>query len=232
MKAIILAAGIGSRLRPITDTIPKCMVSVNNKMIIDNQIQGLINSGIEEIFVIGGYKFELLEQHLQIYPTVKLIHNNIYDSTNNMYSLFLSRNELKGEEFILLNADVFVDEKIIQQVCKTKIENAIVCDRRIFDVESMKIVKTDSIEEISKTITKAQAYAVSIDIYKFSEDTSHILFNTVEDYIITKKELNLWTEVALNDILSKSNFQPLEIQFPWVEIDNHEDLRIAEKLFC
>lgn len=233
MKAIILAAGIGSRLKPITDEIPKCMVSVNNKMIIDKQIEGLLKNGVSEIYVASGYKNEILEQHIKrLYKKVNIIHNKVFDKTNNMYSLFLSEANLRGSEFILLNADVFVHDKIFEDICHTEIENAIVCEKGIYNNESMKIIFDGYIKEISKKITKEMAYAVSIDIYKFSSDASTKLFNKVSEYIDVKGEKNLWTEVALNDILNECNFKPLEINSPWIEIDNHEDLKIAEKLFC
>lgn len=70
MKAVILAAGVGSRLRPITNDIPKCMVSVNGIRIIDKQIDNLLKVGINEIYVVSGYKHDILIDHLiKSYPT-------------------------------------------------------------------------------------------------------------------------------------------------------------------
>ena len=232
MKAIILAAGIGSRLRPITDSVPKCMVKVNGEMIIDRQIQELIDNKIEDIYVIAGYKYEKLSDYISIkYPNVNIIYNDVYDSTNNMYSLFLAKSVLNSSSFILLNADVFIDRGIVKQIVDSNEINSIICEKGLYNEESMKIVFNSKIERISKKITENDSYGVSIDIYKFSREASVNLFEIVSDYIINKSELNMWTEVALDRLLDKCDFQPIEISTRWMEIDNHEDLKIAEKIF-
>ena len=90
MKALILAAGLGSRLRPLTDEVPKCMVKVNGVSIIDKQIQNLKENGVNELFVVTGYKGDILEKHIiEKYNAldIKILHNDVYDRTNNMYSL-------------------------------------------------------------------------------------------------------------------------------------------------
>ena len=105
MKAIILAAGLGSRLRPLTDSIPKCMVEVNGVKIIDRQINNLIANKINDIYV---YKSEILREYLKShYPFVNVINNSDYENTNNMYSLFLAKDYVIGSDFLLMNADVF-----------------------------------------------------------------------------------------------------------------------------
>ena len=115
MKAVILAAGLGTRLRPITDNVPKCMVPVNGIRIIDKQIDNLLQNGITELFVVDGYKADILSAHLkEIYPQVHIVSNPRYAETNNMYSLFLTSSFVKGEEFLLMNADVYFDTNIIQ----------------------------------------------------------------------------------------------------------------------
>lgn len=236
MKAIILAAGLGSRLRPITDEIPKCLVPVNGQPIINKQISNLLENGFREddIFVVGGYKAEVLEDYLSThFPNVNLIKNVRYAETNNMYSLYLAMTEIGEEAFLLMNADVFYDSNVINGLLASDGENAIAVDKTKYLEESMKICVSEdnAITHISKAISEDQHFAVSIDVYKISKEGARILMDKVKDFIEIRKDKNSWTEVALDQIFDTCVFKPYIINGNWVEIDNHEDLELAESLF-
>lgn len=233
MKAVILAAGLGSRLRPITNEVPKCMVPVNGIRIIDKQIDNLLINGIEDIYVVDGYKAEILVSHLkEIYPQVHVVSNPRYAETNNMYSLYLTAKYVKGEEFLLMNSDVYYDADIIKGMLEGENQSKIACDRSGYMEESMKItLDGDKINHISKKITQKDHFAVSIDVYRISLDDSKKLFKEVEDTIIVRGDENSWTEVALDHIFKDTNFQPCVITGRWYEIDNHDDLHKAEGIF-
>ena len=233
MKAVILAAGLGSRLRPITNEVPKCMVPVNGIRIIDKQIDNLLVNGVTEIYVVDGYKAEVLANHLnEVYPQVHVVSNHRYGETNNMYSLFLTSQYVKGEEFLLMNSDVYYDADIIKGLLEGADQSKIACDRSGYIEESMKItLDGDKINHISKKITEEQYYAVSIDVYRISAADSLTLFKEVEDTIIGRKDENSWTEVALDKIFKDAVFIPYVIGERWFEIDNHDDLHKAEEIF-
>ena len=233
MKAVILAAGLGSRLRPITNEVPKCMVPVNGIRIIDKQIDNLLLNGITKIYVVDGYKAEILTAHLkEIYPQVHIVSNPRYAETNNMYSLFLTSQYVKGEEFLLMNSDVYYDTNIIEGLLQGENQSKIACDRSGYMEESMKItLDGDKINHISKKITPEKHYAVSIDVYRISKEDSATLFREVEDTILERKDENSWTEVALDNIFKDTNFKPYVIHGRWFEIDNHDDLHKAENIF-
>lgn len=233
MKAVILAAGLGSRLRPITNEVPKCMVPVNGIRIIDKQIDNLLVNGVEEIYVVDGYKAEILADHLkEIYPKVHIVSNPRYAETNNMYSLFLTAQYVKGEEFLLMNSDVYYDTSVIKGMLEGSNQSKIACDKSGYLEESMKITLGDGkINHISKKITENEHFAVSIDVYRISSEDSKVLFKEVEDTIIGRKDENSWTEVALDNIFKDTNFQPYVIDGRWFEIDNHDDLHKAEEIF-
>lgn len=233
MKAVILAAGLGSRLRPITNEVPKCMVPVNGIRIIDKQIDNLLINGVEEIYVVDGYKAEILANHLKaICPNVHIVSNPRYAETNNMYSLFLTAQYVKGEEFLLMNSDVYYDASIISGLLEGDNQSKIACDKSGYLEESMKITLADSkINHISKKITDEEYYAVSIDVYRISSEDSNVLFKEIEDTILGRKDENSWTEVALDNIFKDTNFQPYVIDGRWFEIDNHDDLHKAEEIF-
>ena len=110
-RAIILAAGKGTRLRPITENIPKPLISVNGVRFIDTIIDGLISNNINEIYVVVGYlkeKFTVLKDK---YPDVKLIYNPYYDKCNNISSLFVVRDKL--EDAIIMDADQYISNSNI-----------------------------------------------------------------------------------------------------------------------
>ncbi len=234
MKALILAAGMGTRLRPLTDKIPKCLVPVNGVPIIAKQIENLIDNGIREIYIVSGYKSDILESVLKgSYPFVNIVLNANYGETNNMYSAYLTRDVLYGNEFILMNGDVFFDESVISELLKPMYLNSIVVEKGVYNDESMKVRvdNTNRIVEISKKIPEILAYGVSIDVYKFSAEASKSFFERIREIVEVHGRLNEWTEVALNEILSTVKFEPCPLKGRWVEIDNYEDLKFAEEIF-
>ena len=234
MKALILAAGMGTRLGPLTDKIPKCLVPVNGVPIIARQIENLVDNGIREIYIVSGYKSDILESVLKgSYPFVNIVLNANYGETNNMYSAYLTMDALYGNEFILMNGDVFFDESVISELLKPMYLNSIVVEKGVYNDESMKVRvdNTNRIVEISKKIPEILAYGVSIDVYKFSAEASKSFFERIREIVEVHGKLNEWTEVALNEILSKVKFEPCPLKGRWVEIDNYEDLKFAEEIF-
>ena len=113
-----------------------------------------------------------------------------------------------------------------------KSENAIVVDVGRYNEESMKVIeKNERITAISKQISKEDALGCSIDVYKFGSEAAKAFFEKCREYIEEKKEFKKWSEVALNDILNSVEFKACPLDGRWFEIDNHEDLEAAEKLF-
>lgn len=233
MKALILAAGLGTRLAPITNSCPKSMVPVNGKPIIQKQIENLLENNITDITVIGGYLYDVLERFIhEKYPNIRVVNSVDYATTNNMYSAFMGKEYVGDGEFLMMNADVYYDASVIKTLLEFDKPNAIVTDIGNYLEESMKVVEQDGhLVEIAKTITQEDALGASIDVYKFSKDGGDAFFEKCREYIEDKKELKKWSEVALNDILSEVNFYACPLNGRWYEIDNHDDLRIAEELF-
>lgn len=234
MKAVILAAGLGSRLRPITNDIPKCMVSVNGIHIIEKQLNNLVKNGVRDICVVTGYKSKVLKKFiLSKFSFVKIVDNCRYDETNNMYSLYLCRNFINGEDFLLMNADVFYDANIIEGILCNSQSNMIACETGRYNEESMKItvLGDGSIDHISKQITEDKAYATSIDVYKLGCVAGKLLMDRICYIVEREKNENSWTEVALDEILACVKFYPYAIEGRWFEIDTHDDLLQAERLF-
>ena len=157
MKALILAAGLGTRLAPITDNYPKCMTEVVNDItIIEQQIKSLLENNIKDITVVVGYKSDILIPYLKtLYKDINIIENKDFQNTNNMYSAFLGYKNLKDSDFIMMNADVFFDSKTLKSLIDDINSDAIVTDIGTWNEESMKVVEANGkLVSISKQITR------------------------------------------------------------------------------
>ena len=233
MKSIILAAGLGTRLRPITEKKPKCMVNVAGKSILQHQLEAYLTAGIEEIVVIAGYLGEQVEHLCSKYEQVSVIQNPDYATTNNMYSLGLALKAADySDGFILSNGDVVYDPEIVESFVNLD-ESYIAVDKGSYDQESMKIVVDQArVRDISKLIKEEEAFGNSIDLYRFTADTADRFIETVMNSL--EGDTNEWTEVALqraivNDVIT---MKPFDINgLNWVEVDNYDDLALADFKF-
>ena len=239
MQLVILAAGIGSRLKPITDEKPKCLVEVANKPILGHQIDLFIhNKNVEEILIVIGYKPDMVRSFIEVSyggtQKITCIENKDFSTTNNMYSLFLTKKYVKGK-FLLINGDVILEPGIVKGFIPYPYEDSIAVDVGNYFEESMKVIEEDGfIVDISKSISKKDALGCSIDFYKFSHHGAKVLFSKIEDIIFKRNQLTLWSEVALKEILNQKTLKvkPFDIEGKfWFEIDDHEDLKKAEKRF-
>jgi choline kinase len=234
MKALILAAGLGTRLAPLTNDRPKSLVCVNGKPILIKQVENLYENGVDDITVVSGYKADILEKTVHDkFPKIKMIKSVNYATTNNMYSAYMAKDVIGENDFLMMNADVFFDASVITALLECGSPNAIVTDIGTYIEESMKVVEKDGkLVKISKAILEDDAFGTSIDVYKFSAKGGRAFFDKCSEYIDGRKELKLWSEVALNDILSEVDFRACPLKGRWLEIDNHEDLAAAERLFA
>lgn len=237
-KALILAAGLGTRLAPITNDRPKSLVPVNGQPILLKQIDNLKQNGIADITIISGYKADILEQAVHaLHPEIRIVESVDYASTNNMYSAYLGIRAMFPDgdiaPFYMMNADVFYDASVIAALEADPRQNLIVVDMGRYIEESMKVVEKDGkLVAISKQIPPEDALGSSIDVYKFGADGGRAFYVRCAEYIEEKKELKKWSEVALNDALADAAFYACPLNGRWLEIDNHEDLAAAEALFA
>lgn len=232
MNFIILAAGIGSRLRPLTEDRPKCCIKINQNSIISmllSQINEYFNSA--NIIIVTGYKDDYLKNHVKSkFNNIKFVHNSDYESTNNMYSARLAVPKLnEDDDVVIVNADCIFEDKIFKILSKTK-ETTILTDKSFFDEESMKAkIKDNHVIGMSKAFTNAEDIIVSLDMYMFTHNDFNKLVLIFDSYI-EKGEITKWTEVAINDLAHKNKNmiknKDIKNSF-WHEIDTLEDLRKA-----
>ncbi|WP_304999777.1 HAD-IIA family hydrolase [Halococcus sp. IIIV-5B] len=237
--AVVLAAGVGSRLRPVTADQPKPCVTVGSRPILAHQLHAYADAGIVEIVVVAGYLADDVRELCSAVAAerpeleITVIENEDYDTTNNMYSLSLAREAVDGEAFCLSNGDVVFDPRVAAELA-TGSGSAVACDMETYDEESMKLTLDgrDRVEHLSKDVAAAEADATSIDVYRFSADFSTRLFAEIEDRLAA--ETGDWTEVAIDALLAPGDHdvEPLDIAGArWVEVDDFDDLHRADRVF-
>lgn len=239
--AVILAAGVGSRLRPLTLDKPKCMVRVGGLPILEYQLRGYEAAGVAEIHIVTGFRSDIIRAWIDTRLNrcqISVTENFEFDLTNNMYSLHLVADKLAGQPFFLSNGDVVFEPEIVIAMANLKTGSAIAVDGSVFHAESMKVVSdklSGKLCGISKAYTSEESLAVSIDFYRFSAETSRALFDVVSEFVLSRGERHLWTEVALHEVLAgrEHDIVPEFIDHKrWIEIDNLEDLSQGELLFA
>ena len=242
MKGIVLAAGTGSRLRPITLRKPKCTVTVAGRSILEHQIRAYEASPATECVVVTGYKHEDVCDHCVELESrydidISITRNEIYANTDNLYSLYRAFEDHEFEEFILSNGDVVFPKDTLAHFSAAGEENAILCDTDTYSGEGMKIETNDrgTIDRISKEIGSETAHATSTDVYRFSPETASSFVENVTSRIQRNTAHDLWVEEELTRLLGSEahTFDPVSIgDRPWAEIDNQEDLLDADRQFA
>lgn len=242
MKGIILAAGTGSRLRPITLHKPKCAVTVGGQSILEHQLQAYESSPVEECIIATGYKHEyvseLCSELASSYDlTISTARNEVYANTDNLYSLYRVFEEHEVNEFVLSNGDVVFPTDSIELLFEADVTNGILCDPQTYSEEGMKIKteKNYKITGISKEISKSAAFATSTDVYLFRNDAASKFIENVRARIQKGPTYDLWVEEEMNQLLENSSnqFNPVSLDTrPWTEIDDHDDLAVADRQFA
>jgi len=239
---VILAAGIGSRLRPITDTVPKCLVPVAGRSILERLLtqltRELAGSPDTRIHVVTGYLADEVRRRVASWPRpIHLIENGEYLTTNNMVSLSLALAHVNAEaagDLIIANGDCVYDDAIIADIVGNQ-GSFILVDRTLFNDESMKVAVVDgAVRQMGKRLAQLPGHVVSIDLYRFSSRAKRALVRKVAE-ILAAGRLNEWTEVAIHEIATEPDvrIETLDVNGrPWMEIDTLEDLREADQKFA
>jgi choline kinase len=174
MKAVILAAGQGTRIRAVHGERPKCLITVDDKTILDHQIEGLLPSGIDEIAIVVGYEKQQIIRHVhrrfgRHTPKITFIENPAFAITNNIYSLWLAREWIRGDGFVCLNADVVFDPQILSAAIRTGSHVSMIVDPEWRD-ETMKVIIAEGqVVRMSKKISRLEFSGTYIGITVFQQ---------------------------------------------------------------
>lgn len=230
MKAVILAAGPGTRMRPLTEDKPKALLRLKDESILERQLRILKNQGIEEedIAIVIGYRADDLRQEFSD-TDIKLIENEIWDETDNLYSFKLSRDFAEGEDFIVINGDAVFSEGLIEKILEID-SSGYPLDMETPDEESIKVqVEGDRMMEILGK-EPVEYDGVTTEVFRVSAQDSKLLFNTADE--ISQQDKTQWFDSAVGEILDEAYFKAVDVSDEfWCEMDNPQELReLREKM--
>lgn len=233
MKAILLAAGASRRLMPLTEKIPKCLIKIGTKSIIEHQLDSIDYAGIKEAVIVVGYLKNMIEDFIGTrYKSIEKIiyvENPDYQSTNTIFSLYLTTSEFINEDFIYFNADVLFHKDIVKLLVNHEGENVLAMDYKKCGEEEVKFTTgtLNRIVKLGKYIPLNEAEGEFIGVAKFGKYITKFFSEALEHYSL-KGDKNLFFEKAVEDILDKDIFIPLDVSsIPNIEIDFPEDLEKA-----
>jgi len=249
VKLIILAAGEGKRLRPLTQNIPKCMVKIFGKSLLEHQINVIKKCDINEIIVVTGYCDKVIK-----IPNVQFYKNDKYHSTNMVETLFCAEKELDGP-VIISYGDILYEKNVLKKLLSSENDFSIVIDKNwkeywqirtqniLDDVESLtlkdgfitnlgqKVISLNNIQGQYIGLMKFQNDALSVlkDFYHFSKTQSKFGQNPLNPK--TSFENSYMTDFLQGLINNGHKLKAVEINGGWLELDTLNDLKIYENLY-
>jgi choline kinase len=225
MRAVILAAGRGGRLRAVLGDRPKCLARVGHSSLIERQIRSLRACGIDSIAVIVGHGADEVIQACG--GQVEVVHNTRHASTNSLYSAWLARDLLAGG-FVVLNCDVLFHDQLLRDLLTARYEDALLmaarADADVYTDEEMKIrMRAGRVVEIAKTIDPAEADGENVGIAKFGVRGAAVLIEEI-DALVAAGVTRDWLPRAFDAFARRRPLHVVETRgYPWIEIDVPED---------
>ncbi len=227
MQAVILAAGFGSRLGKMSGGLPKCLLEVGGRTLIEHQLDALSDAGIGKVLVVVGHQADKVRELLG--DRVEYVANRIYAETNSLYSLWLAREWVKGP-FVLMNCDLLFHPSILDRLV-TRRGNVLAFDSTSTKgSEQTKVaVQEGKVVDLGKDLLPEMARGESLGLLRFDEKGAEALFKRA-DALIQSGVKKSWViegiRGACNDVEIKATNIAGE---PWIEIDFPNDLEMARK---
>lgn len=244
MQAIMLAAGMGKRMRKYTKNQTKCMIKVGEKTLIERTAEALEFAGIKKLIMVVGYEGKTLKKFIEskkLNLQIEYVYNRDYAQTNNIYSLFLAREYLKKEDTILLESDLVYDKRTIKEVVDSSEPNLAVVaeyeqwmDGTVVTLDKDKNI-TDFIDKDHFLYEDTDYYYKTVNIYKFSKEFSENQYIPFLEAHLRAYGSNQYYEQVLKILahIRKSQLKAFVLtNINWYEIDDEQDLDIANTIFA
>jgi len=244
MQAIILAAGLGTRLKPLTDTLPKGLTEVCEKPLLINTLDVLNTYDVDEVIIVLGYLGKEIEKACgNLYGKMKItyVYNEIFRETNNNYSLYMAKDYIK-DDVLLLECDLFYGKELLQSLIETNADCGIVVSNYNPQTMDGTIVYANEEDSVYKMVLKKNLHLEvmgenplkTVNIYKFKLSFwKNIFMPELENYIIHHDKKNYY-ELALGAVIyyGDSDIRAIRVSEDlWAEIDDVHDLELAEAKF-
>ena len=246
MQAIMLAAGKGSRLGKYTKNNTKCMLDVHGETLLERAIDALLEAGIKDFILVLGYKKDnvkkfIKEKELDKKINITYVDNDVYDTTNNIYSLYLAKDYLIQDDTILLESDLIYDKSIIKKLVNSKYDSAALIAKYEEWMDGT-VVKLNDDNTINSFVERkdfnyddVDSYYKTVNIYKFSKDFSERFYLPFLESYIKAYGNNDYYELVLKVIseLKDTNLYGLPLTNElWYEIDDCQDYDIVKAMFA
>ena len=244
MQTVILAAGVGKRLKELTKNHTKCMVEINGVTLIERALDNLNKAGMDRIIIVTGYKGDVLKEYvekLNVKTEIIFVNNDRYNATNNIYSLWLTREYLSQDDTIVLESDIICDASMVETLVKSDKDCVTFVakpepwmDGTIVKLDSKNNI-TEFIDNHSYDMNNINDYYKTVSIYKFSKDFIQKKYMPLmEAYIKAWGDSSLY-ESALKVVTMghKTSIPALVVSGErWYEINDIQDVDIAESIFA
>jgi choline kinase len=234
MIGVILAAGIASRLRPLTASTPKCLLPIGGVPLLQRSLTSLEKTGIRDVVLVTGFLHEQIEAFVHtLSPNldVSFIYNDRFESTNNNYSLWLTKPIVLGSDIVMMDSDILFDRRILEAVLGA-FHRDVLALRKSHDLgkEEIKVEcdKEGYVCRIGKEVDTRNAAGESLGIERLSGATTRLLFASLD----RRKGLNEFYEASFQEAIDAgAKILPVETNdLPCIEIDTPDDLRAADAI--
>jgi choline kinase len=227
---MILAAGVGRRLHPLTETLPKPLLNVGARTLLERQLDSLLAAGVtaRDITLVGGHGYQHLLSRLP--KGAKAVYNPNYEAWNNIYSITLG--ELGTGSTLVVNGDGLYHPQIFAMALERAHEDFLVLDtRKDLGDEEMKAAYVDgALMTLSKELSPDEAAGEYIGIARFTEATFRRVRQVAGD-MVSWGDTDCWYESAIERVARERRIGMLDIgELPWTEIDDKNDLDAAATL--
>ena len=238
-KAIILSAGQGSRLLPLTRDVPKCLIDFNGRSLISWQVAALAANGISDIVVVTGFRTERVEDHaLQLYretgARIRTLFNPFFQVADNLGTCWIAREEM-DRDFIILNGDTIISDEIVAKlVAGAEDPITVTVDvKSDYDDDDMKVSRDDTgrLHAIGKRLLPHDTNAESIGMLAFRGEGPGIFRNQIDQMMRTPEGVERWYLRAIDIIAKGSRVGTVSIEgLDWQEVDFPQDVDAANAL--
>jgi choline kinase len=235
MKAVILAAGQGTRIRSVHGECPKCLIPVGNQTILDHQLEALSMAGVDKVAIVVGYEKDQIINHVgsrydHVGLMITFIENRVFASTNNIYSLWCARKWVGSDSFICLNADVLFEPEILESALQGSAQISMIVDPEWRDETMKVIISGDRVVRMSKKVSRDEFNGTYIGITTFRKPTLKRFFSKMHDFICSGR-VNEFFNAAVQELADEG----VGVGFTstagmaWAEIDDPTDLTFAQQ---
>jgi choline kinase len=242
MNVVILAAGAATRLRPLTDHVPKCLLEVGGVPILRRTLEHLAALAplVDGVTIITGYRARQIVDGIAAWRlplAVETVHNDAFDRTNNGYSTLLARPHVDGRAFVLMDADIVCDRDVVADVLTSRRADCLALRPSsgpgALGAEEMKVVldRRGRVACCAKDVDPRAAAGESIGINRFSPAASARFFATLEERVVARGLVNEYNDAAVQQMIDADGYElwPVEIGARYAtEIDTPDDLRLAD----